>query len=73
MIRRQLDPERGKPANVEIALDEHLSSAKGRSRWVLRLLRFAYVARFHALQRASSIFNRESDSAASAYTKQSSR
>jgi len=52
MIRRQFHPISGQAANFGIALDEHLSSAKGRSRVVLHLLRFAYVARFHALQSA---------------------
>jgi hypothetical protein len=49
MIRRELDPVSGQAANFGIDIEEHLSSAKGRSCMAFRLLRFAYVARFHAL------------------------
>ena len=52
MIKRQLDPVSAQAANFGIALDEHLSSAKGKSRMALHRFRFAHVARFHALQRA---------------------
>src|SRR5207248_5704899 len=53
MIRRQFHPVSGQAANYGIALDGHLSSAKGRSLRVLRRRRFSNMARLHPLQWAS--------------------